>query len=332
VGLSRTPTRQRLSGAGPKRILVTGGLGFMGSRLAGALVADGHEVVVLDNGFRASGEQPAGVRAVDADVRDAAAVREASRDADTVVHLAAIQGTGNFYEIPAEVLDVNLRGTLNVADACAVESVRRLVFSSSSEVYGEPAVFPTAEDHPLAVPDPRNPRYSYGASKIAGELVVVNTARAHAFEFTILRYHNVYGPAMGWDHVIPQFIRRLELGEEFTIQGDGAQTRSFCYVDDAVHATVAAVTSPAAANEIINVGNPEEVTIDELAARLGRIAGKLVEPHYVPFAGEGTRRRVPAVERARELLGFEARVPLDEGLRETYGWYSERLAREVTGA
>jgi nucleoside-diphosphate-sugar epimerase len=244
------------------------------------------------------------------------------------VHLAAIQGTGNFYELPDRVLDVNLRGTLNVAEACAAEGVGRLVFASSSEVYGEPGLFPTPEEHPLSVPDPRNPRYSYGASKIAGELVVINAARVHGFEFTILRYHNVYGPAMGWDHVIPQFIHRLELGEEFTIQGDGAQTRSFCYVDDAVAATVAAVTELAAANEIINVGNPEEITIDELAARLGRIAGKPVEPRHVPFAGEGTRRRVPSVERARELLGFVPKVSLDEGLRETYRWYSERLARE----
>jgi nucleoside-diphosphate-sugar epimerase len=310
------------------KVLVTGGLGFLGSRLAEALTAAGHEVVALDNGFCDSGDRPAGVRAIEADVRDAAAVREASRGADAVVHLAAIQGTGNFYAIPDQVLDVNLRGTLTVAEACAVEGVRRLVFSSSSEVYGEPLAFPTPEDHPLSVPDPRNPRYSYGASKIAGELVVVNAARVHGFEFTILRYHNVYGPAMGWDHVIPQFIRRLELGEEFTIQGDGQQTRSFCYVDDAVAATAAAVTSPSAANEILNVGNPEEVTIDELAALLGRVAGKPVEPRHVPFEGEGTRRRVPAVERARELLGFRPQVPLEEGLRETHRWYAEQLARE----
>jgi UDP-glucose 4-epimerase len=314
------------------KVLVTGGLGFLGSRLASALAGAGHEVVALDNGFRDSGERPAGVHAVDADVRDAAAVREASRGAAVVVHLAAIQGTGNFYAIPEQVLDVNLRGTLNVAEACAEEGVARLVFSSSSEVYGEPRVFPTPEEHPLSVPDPLNPRYSYGASKIAGELVVVNAARARGFEFTILRYHNVYGPAMGWEHVIPQFVRRLELGEEFTIQGDGMQTRSFCFVDDAVAATLAAATAPEAANEILNVGNPEEVSINELAVALARIAQKPVEPRHVPFEGEGTRRRVPSIERARELLGFRPSVPLEDGLRVTYRWYAERLAREALRA
>lgn len=309
------------------KVLVTGGLGFLGGRLSTALAERGHEVTALDDRSRASAS-PA-VDVVEADVRDATAVRAACAGADAVAHLAAVQGTGNFYRVPDEVLDVNLRGVLNVAEACAEEGVRRLLFSSSSEVYGLPRVFPTREDEPLVVPDPANPRWSYGGSKIAGELVVVNYARRRGFEFAILRYHNVYGPAMGWDHVIPQFIRRLELGEEFTIQGDGEQARSFCYVDDAVAATVAALEEPAAANEILNVGNPgEERTINELAALLADVAGKPIEPRHLPFEGEGTRRRVPDVARARELLGFTPRVSLEEGLRRTYEWYAAELARE----
>lgn len=309
------------------RILVTGGVGFLGAPLATALAGRGHEVVALDNRFRGSGSPE--VEIVEADVRDAGAVRAAVAGSEVVVHLAAVQGTGNFYRIPDEVLDVNLRGVLEVAKACAGEGVRRLVFSSSSEVYGIPETFPTPESAPLGVPDPLNPRWSYGGSKIAGELVVANYARRRGFEFTILRYHNVYGPAMGWDHVIPQFIRRLEGSEEFTIQGDGEQARSFCYVDDAVAATVAAVEAPTAANEIVNVGNPEaECTINELAALLGRVAGKAIEPRHVPFEGEGTRRRVPDVTKARELLGFAPEVELDEGLRRTYEWYAAELRRE----
>jgi dTDP-glucose 4,6-dehydratase/UDP-glucose 4-epimerase len=240
-----------------------------------------------------------------------------------------VQGTGNFYRVPDRVLDVNLRGVLNVADACAAEGVRRLLFSSSSECYGVPDVFPTPETEPLVVPDPTNPRWSYGGSKIAGELVVVNWARRHGFEHTIVRYHNVYGPAMGWDHVIPQFIRRLERGEEFTVQGDGEQARAFCYVDDAVAATLAAIERPEGANEIFNIGNPaEERTINELVALLARVSGKEIVPRHVPFAGEGTRRRVPDVERARRLLGFAPAVTLEQGLTATYRWYAEELARE----
>ncbi len=309
------------------RILVTGGLGFLGAPIATALAERGHEVVALDNRFRGSGSP--GVEIVEADVRDAGAVRAAVAGTEVVAHLAAIQGTGNFYRMPDEVLDVNLRGVLEVAEACAAEGVRRLVFSSSSEVYGVPETFPTPESAPLGVPDPLNPRWSYGGSKIAGELVVANYARRRGFEFTILRYHNVYGPAMGWDHVIPQFIRRLEGGEEFTIQGDGEQARSFCYVDDAVAATVAAVEAPAAANEIVNVGNPgAECTINELAALLARVAEKRIEPRHVAFEGEGTRRRVPDVAKARELLGFSPEVELEEGLRRTYEWYATELRRE----
>ena len=220
------------------RVLVTGGRGFIGARLVDALVERGDTVRILDDGSR--GEAPAldVVETFEADVRDGEAVRAACRDVDLAVHLAAVQGTGNFYSSPDLVLDVNLRGVLNIADACATEGVRRLVFSSSSEVYGLPSVFPTPESEPLVVPDPTNPRWSYGGSKIVGELVVVNAARRHGFEYVILRYHNVYGPAMGWDHVIPQFVSRLARGETFTVQGDGSQRRAFCYVDDAVAPTL----------------------------------------------------------------------------------------------
>jgi dTDP-glucose 4,6-dehydratase/UDP-glucose 4-epimerase len=245
---------------------------------------------------------------------------------DAVVHLAAIQGTRNFYDSPDLVLDVNVRGVLNVAEACAAQAVERLVFASSSEVYGVPTVFPTPESAPLVVPDPRNPRWSYGASKILGELAVAHISRQSPCSYTILRYHNVYGPRMGWDHVIPQFIRRLELGEEFTVQGDGEQRRSFCYVDDAVEATVRATTSSAAVGEIMNVGNPnEDRSINELIALLARISGKSIEPVYVPFAGEGTRRRLPDVTKAGTVLGFVPRVTLEEGLRRTYDWYAQAL-------
>jgi nucleoside-diphosphate-sugar epimerase len=308
------------------RILVTGGLGFIGRGLAAALVDRGDEVAVLDNGWRSELEPPAGVTAVVADVRDAGAVSDAVEGSDVVVHLAAIQGTANFYEQPELVLDVNVRGVLNLAEACASQGVRRLVFSSSSEVYGIPAQFPTAETEPLSVPDPLNPRWSYGGSKILGELAVANVARHAGYEFTILRYHNVYGPGMGWDHVIPQFIRRLELGEEFTVQGDGEQQRAFCYVDDAVAATVAAVVEPAAAGGIFNVGNPgEEISINGLIGVLARVSGREIEPRYEPFAGEGTRRRLPDITRARDVLGFQPRVSLEDGLRRTYDWYAEAL-------
>jgi nucleoside-diphosphate-sugar epimerase len=305
-------------------MLVTGGLGFIGAGVSESLARAGHRLTVLDNGWRSGDEAPEGVEVLSADIRDVNAVRRAVAGSETVVHLAAIQGTENFYKYPELVLDVNVRGALNVVDACVAEGVKRLVFSSSSEVYGIPTKFPTPESEPLVVPDPLNPRWSYGGSKIIGELAIANAARLHGFEFTILRYHNVYGPRMGSDHVIPQFIRRLELGEEFTVQGDGEQRRSFCYIDDAVAVTVVSALEPRAAGAILNIGNPaEEVSINDLVRFLSRIAGKHIEPRYVPFEGEGTRRRLPDISRARELLGFEPSIRLEDGLQRTYAWYAQ---------
>jgi UDP-glucose 4-epimerase len=244
--------------------------------------------------------------------------------------LAAVQGTRNFYDVPDVVLDVNLRGVLNVAQACAAEDVRRLVFSSSSEVYGIPAEFPTSEAAPLVVPDPTNPRWSYAASKIAGELVVVHTARRHGFEYVILRYHNVYGPAMGCDHVVPQFISRIVNDEEFTVQGDGTQRRAFCYLDDAVVPTATALTAVEAANRIFNIGNPEEEhSVNDLIAALERVTGHMITPRYVPFEQAGTDRRLPDVGSAQRILGLHPTVSLEEGLRRTYDWYASRRLETI---
>jgi dTDP-glucose 4,6-dehydratase/UDP-glucose 4-epimerase len=308
------------------KVLVTGGRGFIGARLVLDLLAEGVDVRVLDDGSRGGAELPAEVDALDGDVRDAETVQATCRGVDAVVHLAAVQGTRNFYKFPDAVLDVNLRGVLNVAQGCAAEDVQRLVFSSSSEVYGIPSEFPTPESAPLVVPDPTNPRWSYAASKIAGELVVTHTARRHGFEYAILRYHNVYGPAMGWDHVIPEFISRLVRDEEFTVQGDGSQRRAFCYVDDAVTPTRAALTVDAAANGIFNVGNPaEEHSINDLIALLEGVTGRTIHPRYVPFEQAGTDRRVPDVSRAERALGLRPTVTLEDGLRRTYDWYAEQL-------
>jgi nucleoside-diphosphate-sugar epimerase len=312
------------------RVLVTGGRGFIGARLVGDLVASGADVRVLDDASRGGASLPAEVEQLEGDVRNADVVRAACRGVDVVAHLAAVQGTRNFYEIPDVVLDVNLRGVLNVAQACAAEGVGRLVFSSSSEVYGVPAEFPTPESAPLVVPDPTNPRWSYGSSKIAGELVIVHSARRQGFEYVIVRYHNVYGPAMGEDHVVPQFISRLLRNEDFTVQGDGSQRRSFCYVDDAIPPTAAALSEPAAANGIFNIGNPaEEHSIDELIAALERVSGRTISPRYEPFALEGTDRRLPDVARATRVLGLRPRVTLQEGLRKTYEWYASRLVETI---
>jgi nucleoside-diphosphate-sugar epimerase len=148
-----------------------------------------------------------------------------------VYHLAAINGTKYFYEIPGKVLNVNVNGTINFVNWLQNSKVKRFFFSSSSEVYGFPKVFPTPETEELSIPDPTNPRFSYSSSKILGEIIVINFARTFGIDYSIGRIHNAYGPQMGFEHVMPEFIKRCVLNEEFTVQGDGAESRCFCFND-----------------------------------------------------------------------------------------------------
>ena len=311
-------------------MLVTGGAGFIGAALARSLLRDGHEMTTLDDGSRGSlalaRELESEVDVMSGDVRDPEIVRRACSGREVVIHLAAVQGTATFYRDPERVLEVNLAGTLNVARACGEAGARRLVFASSSEVYGPRPPIPTPEDAPLVLEDPRNPRFSYAASKIAGESIVINAARQRGFEHTVLRYHNVYGPRMGYDHVIPQFIRRLVRGEEFTVEGDGTQTRAFCYIDDAVDGTQRAAVDTRGADEIFNIGDPsQERPLLDVIALLEEISGRSVTPRFVAAPAGSPARRCPDIERASRLLGFEPAVGLREGLARTYAWYAEDL-------
>lgn len=316
-----------------RRILVTGGLGFIGSNLVRALLSRGFQVTALDDasrGRRANAEEFLDrIRLIQGSVCDRAAVGRACEGQEIVVHLAAVQGTGNFYREPHRVLDVNVTGLVNVLAACAGRGIQRFFFSSSSEVYGKPETFPVPETAPLSIPDVLNPRYSYAGSKIIGELLTIHAAAQHGFDYTIVRYHNVYGPRMGWDHVMPQFISRLEREEPFVVQGDGKQTRAFCYIDDAIEASVRALLDPRGANQIFNIGSDErEWTINEMIELLAKISGKPITPEYVPFPGEGTRRRLPDITKARERLGYAPAVPLEDGLRRTYQWYREAVRQQ----
>ena len=192
-------------------ILVTGGSGFIGSALVKALVRDGHSVRVLDDNSRGAPrslrEVEGDIEFIGGDIRDAAAVARAVHGMDEVHHLAFVNGTEFFYSAPELVLDVGVKGMINVIDACRSEGVGSLVLASSSEVYQTPPHVPTDEHAPLIVPDPTNPRYSYGGGKIISELMALNYGRKYFERVLIFRPHNVYGPDMGWEHVVPQFAR-----------------------------------------------------------------------------------------------------------------------------
>jgi nucleoside-diphosphate-sugar epimerase len=315
----------------PRKILVTGGSGFIGSALVKALVKAGEKVRVLDDNSRGRPRRLADIEKdiefIAGDIRDAAAVDKAAAGMEEVHHLAFVNGTEFFYSAPELVLDVGVRGMLNVIDACRMHSIGNLILASSSEVYQTPPHIPTAEGAPLVVPDVLNPRYSYGAGKLISEVMAINYGRKYFERVLIFRPHNVYGPDMGFEHVIPQFALRIKkLGPQqpgsrlpFEIQGTGQETRSFCYVDDLV-AGVMVMRDKGEHLGIYHIGTTEEVSMAELARRIADLADSEIEIVPGKLQAGGTPRRCPDISKLAKL-GYKPRVPLDDGLEPTVDWY-----------
>ena len=320
-----------------KSYLVTGGTGFIGRNVTRSLVADGYKVKVLDDNSRGNLESLKDIRRdfefVKGDVRNPEIVKKACRDVDGVIHLAAINGTKFFYSIPEVVLDVSTRGIINIIDACLWHGVEELFFASSSEVYQTPPKIPTPEDVPMVVPDLQNPRYSYAAGKIISELLIVNYGRKYFKRTIIFRPHNVYGPEMGWEHVIPQFVLRMremtENGQnllKFPIQGTGKETRSFIFIDDFISA-LRLILMKGKHLGVYNIGTREEVTIKKVAQKVGKFFGLKIQ--IVPGKKHegGTSRRVPDISKIRKF-GFQPKYSFVQGLQITAHWYNENAFRK----
>ena len=318
------------------KILVTGGSGFIGSGLVKALVKAGHRVRVLDDNSRGRPrrltEVEKDIEFIAGDIRDAEAVSRATAGMDEVHHLAFVNGTEFFYTQPDLVLDVGVRGMINVIDACRAQGVGKLILASSSEVYQTPPQVPTDETAPLSIPDPLNPRYSYGGGKLISELMAINFGRKYFERVLIFRPHNVYGPDMGNEHVIPQLALRLNALTKtqlsgrlrFEIQGTGKETRSFCFIDDLVEG-VMLVREKGEHLGIYHVGTAEEVAIADLARRIAAHFKRDIE--IVPGAMQpgGTLRRCPDISKLA-ALGYTPRVPLKDGLPPTLDWYWQQAA------
>jgi len=311
------------------RYLITGGAGFIGSALVRQL-REHHYVAAFDDLSRGNlSRLDSTTEVFVGDIRDQRAVDAAvsKSQCDAVLHLAMVQGTQTFYSKPKDVQDVAIRGICNVLSACEVAGVRDLMLVSSSEAYQVAPVVPTPEDVPLSIPDPLNPRYSYGGGKIASEMMAIAYQQGGALDRLIIaRPHNVYGPDMGREHVIPEFALRMKalsasLGViPFPIQGTGLETRSFCYIDDAVAALALLLEAAPAGASIWNVGTQDERTVSDVAHAVGQCFGRTIEVHPGKLPEGSPPRRCPDTSKI-EALGYRAKVPFAQGITRAVEWY-----------
>ncbi len=310
-------------------MVVTGGAGFIGTTLARRLV-DANQIVAVDNlhrdtlGGTALAEHP-NFTFVQGDVLDAPFLTDVVRGATHVVHAAAIAGVDTVIESPVRTMRVNLIGTYNTLEAALAtkDSVERLIEFSTSEVFGTYA-FKVDELHVTTQGSVGEARWTYAVSKLAGEHL------AHAYHDELglptvsVRPFNVYGPGQIGGGAIRAFIETALAGKDLVIHGDGSQIRAWCYVDDMVEALLLALEHPNAVGESFNVGNARSaVTIYDLALRIKRLTGLDGELKFQPLHYTDVELRIPNVDKARDLLGFEAKVELDEGLERTIAWYRE---------
>tara|TARA_A100001015_G_C14987527_1_gene712262 strand:+ start:101 stop:1084 length:984 start_codon:yes stop_codon:yes gene_type:complete len=315
------------------KILVTGGAGFIGAYLVKRLVKLGHDVTVVDNFSRGLPERLNSIsQKIDLqniDLRtDFKKLEMVSSGIDLLYHLAAVNGTENFYSHSDLVLDVGVLGMLNVLNSTEKNSIENLIVASSAEVYQTAKIIPTPESAELIIPDPLEPRYSYAASKIITEQLTLAYLRSKRINNAIVfRPHNVYGPDMGFKHVVPQFLQRAfeiqktNFSKEFEIYGNGKETRAFCYVDDIVDGLIL-LKDKGKSGEIYHIGNDHEITINELFDVINQhFQNKLVKVFLKGFSG-ATNRRCPEITKMKKI-GYAPQISISEGIERTFNYYKD---------
>jgi len=308
-------------------VLVTGGAGFIGSHLVEDLVSKGHEVTVLDNFSNRQPNMPgAGVNLIKGDMCDLKRVMEATTAVDVVYHLAAVLGVEYAYQHPLETLEAEIIGTRNILEGMKKNGVERIVYGSSSEVYGEPASLPIGEGARTA------PKSTYGVAKLTGERYCEAYHRAYGIEYVILRYFNVYGPRQDDRFVIPRFIRAALQGAPLLIYGDGNQLRDFTFVKDAVQLTVTAARADRAKSQTLNVGTGVATKASDLVKLVLNLTGSNSSIVLKDF-DQSTRpreieifNRVADIGKARQLA-YEPQTSIRDGIAATIRWLQGPLAR-----
>src|SRR3990167_8982577 len=298
-----------------KKVLITGGAGFIGHTMAKYFASKGLEVKTFDlfQPPKTVGEHIVGT------IMFPDELYKAMKGCDYVVHLAAVLGVARTENQRLKCLNVNTLGTINVLDAAVKAGIKKIVLSSSSEVYGEPAKTPISED------DKTFPKSVYAVSNLAGEEYIKAYHQTHGLDYSIVRFFNVYGPGQVAEFVLPKFIRAAMIGTPPIINGDGKQVRSFCYVDDAVEGVYLALTSKEANGHVFNIGNDRAATsMLDLANKVTASAGKnnlgvefVKEEHADRKNAREIINRIPDISKARRILGYEPKITLDEGIART---------------
>lgn len=309
-----------------KRIVITGGAGFIGSTLAGRL-AGANQIVLFDNLARNTIQHTGlqdnhNISLVQGDILDPHAVAKAVEGADIVVHAAAIAGIDTVIKSPVRTMEVNMIGTANVLRAAQLAGVRdRVIEFSTSEVFGSMA-YRVSEENQAVAGSAGEARWVYAVSKLAGEHLAHAYFREHNLPTVTLRPFNIYGPGQTGEGAIQIFIRKALKNEPITIYGDGTQIRAWCFVDDMVDALMLALERPEAVGESFNVGNARAVTtIFGLAEAVCRVLGSSSEIVFKPPLSADIELRIPETRKAEQLLGYKAKVDLEEGIRRTAEWY-----------
>ena len=302
-----------------KNILVTGGTGFLGANICKYLVQAGYKITVFDNNFRGKISRLESIKKnitfYNGDIQKKKDLRKAIKNIDTVIHLAYINGTRFFYEMPIDVLNVGIKGIFNILEICKDYKIKNFFLASSSEVYQTPNKIPTPEDEMLKVPDVYNYRYSYGAGKIISEMLSLYYGKSFFKKLIIFRPHNVYSEDMGQEHVIPQLINKTLKGKNknfIKIKGKGKEVRSFIYINDFMQA-FDLIFRKGKHLEIYNIGTTEKISIRQLAMKIiNKINKKIKIKTGDAFKGN-TNIRCPDISKIKKL-GFEQNVSLEKGL------------------
>lgn len=313
-----------------KRFLLTGGAGFIGTHLCQALAQE-NEIIILDN-LRRNALQPAGldklpnVRLVVGDVLDLETVRAAMKGCTHIVHLASIAGVDTVMANPVPTMRIALLGSMNVLQAALDQAgIERLVDFSTSEVFGRFA-YNVSEGDVTSLGAVGEARWTYAVSKLATEHLCFNYFKQHQLPTAAIRPFNIYGPRQVGEGAVHHFIKRAIRNEPLCVHNDGSQIRSWCYIDDIIVGTLQTLENPRAIGHSFNIGNPRStITIYNLARDIVRLAKSSSEIKFVPWPNADVELRLPNINKARELLGYEPHIDLEPGLLKTIEWYRQQM-------